>query len=76
MTRSPIVDHWEQELAGLAPGEALVVLNRLSARQEEIIRQAQIRRALTHKMRKAIANDNWPKDEDGFLTLSDDNPMA
>jgi hypothetical protein len=68
--------HYEALLYGLIPRAAEAVVRADIARQVEQIRRAQVKLSNTHKVLKDIKNDNWPKDDNGFLTLSSDNPLA
>jgi hypothetical protein len=70
------VEEFEWLFSGLLPGAAIKILERDAERLEEVIRKAQIKRAQALLVRKHIEQDRWPKDDNGFLTLSDDNPMA
>lgn len=77
MPRNPTpAEEYEWLFSGLLPGAAIAILEHDAARLEKVIRKAQIKRAQAYLARKQIEENKWPKDEDGFLTLSDDNPMA
>jgi hypothetical protein len=62
-------------LSGLLPGAAEAVLDADIARLERHIRKLQVNLAQVHRFRKDLVNGDWPKDDDGFLTQSADNPL-
>lgn len=67
---------WEWILDGLLPKAAGLVVEHDIARLEKQVRAAQIELAAARQVLKKIDEDEWPKDENGFLTYSPDNPLS
>lgn len=67
---------WEWLLESLHPKKAAAVVESDIARLEKTIRFAQIELTVSRSILKKINQDEWPKDENGFLTYSPDNPLA
>lgn len=66
---------YEWLLAGLLPKGAIAVVENEIDRLEDQIRKTQLKLAYCRTVVRDIKNDNWPKDNDGFLTQSPDNPL-
>jgi len=67
---------WEWMLDGLLPRAAALVVEHDVARLEKQVRAAQLELAVARQVLKKIDGDEWPKDANGFLTYSTDNPLA
>jgi len=65
----------EWYLSGATPEKAIDQIEWHLARQTQEIRRLQVKQADYQKALRKLRKGEWPKDENGFLTVSPDNSL-
>lgn len=77
MTRNPTPKQAKEwMLSGATPEEAIRSLEYEIQHYDDQIRRKQIKVATARHCLKELKAGNWPVNDEGFLTLSEDNPLS